>query len=92
MKRCILFVVLLLTYMGSWGQSQQLWSPNSARADSCGLISDADLRYYCQQQCGLISSADLRYYCQGSYGLISNSDFRMYGQKQCGLISNAVLR
>ena len=94
--KLILFVVLLLTYLGSWGGDQttqgKIWGWNQAHADSCGLISNSDLRYYCQKQCGLISNSDLRYYCDGNYGLISNSDLRYYGQKQCGLISSSDLR
>ena len=91
MKHYVVFFVSLLIFFGDWGQSQ-IWSLSTARADSCGLISDADLRYYCQQECGSISDADLRYFCQGSHGLISNSGFRMYGQKQCTLIADADLR
>lgn len=32
-------------------------------ADSCGSISNSDLRYLCQGSCGSISDSDLRYFC-----------------------------
>ena len=36
----------------------------AAQANSCGSISNSDLRYYGQGSCGSIGNSDMRYLCE----------------------------
>ena len=90
MSRLLPLALLPLLACGSPAATVSTTAP--AWADSCGAISNSDLRYYCQSNCGAVSNSDLRYYCQGNYGAISSSDVRYYGQGNCGAISSSDLR